>query len=71
MGTPRDADDAVAMLMRLSGCSHQVMTAAAAAVPMGLLDMTVIATVTFRTLSHAEVEAYWHAGETIGILVGL
>lgn len=66
LGKPRGVDDAIAMLMRLSGRSHQVMTAVAVAGPLGVLDVTVMTTVTFKTLSLAEVEAYWHTGESAG-----
>ncbi|MDH5447013.1 MAG: Maf-like protein [Gammaproteobacteria bacterium] len=62
LGKPSDREQAISMLNRLSGRSHQVMSAVA------LIDGEVrtkinISTVSFRTLSQEEIEAYWQTGE--------
>lgn len=63
LGKPRDAEDAVAMLLALSGRSHQVISAVA------LVDggrAEVLATVTeveFVALDRAQALAYWATGE--------
>jgi septum formation protein len=62
MGKPRDMEDAVAMLLGLSGRVHQVISAVAlvgahAAVRVSSSD------VKFRTLSAVECQAYWDTGE--------
>jgi septum formation protein len=62
-GKPRDRDDGLAMLGRLSGRTHQVLTAVALA---HLSEVTVrlsVSTVRFRELSHQECAAYWETGE--------
>ncbi len=66
LGKPRDADDAIATLMRLSGRTHEVMTAVCVAGPVGLLDVSVTTGVSFREISYAEAEAYWLTGEPSG-----
>ncbi|UCC55176.1 MAG: septum formation inhibitor Maf [Gammaproteobacteria bacterium] len=62
MGKPRDRDDALAMLLRLSGRTHQVISAVALA---GAHEAVRVSTsnVTFRTLTAAECQAYWETGE--------
>ncbi|KAA1176349.1 septum formation inhibitor Maf [Marinobacter salinexigens] len=63
LGKPDNHDDAVAMLGRLSGASHQVMTGVAV-VRNGLCKSTLVVTdVRFRELSEPEVEAYVFSGE--------
>jgi septum formation protein len=68
-GKPRDAADARRMLASLSGRSHQVMSAVALAGPGSdgavhhLLSTT---EVQMRTLSPAEIDAYWASGEPEG-----
>lgn len=63
LGKPRDADAAVAMLLALSGRSHEVISAVA------LVDgarEAVVATVTeveFVRLDRAQALAYWQTGE--------
>lgn len=62
MGKPHDREHGVAMLLALSGCTHQVMTAVALvgdreAVRLSTTD------VTFDTLDTAVCEAYWSSGE--------
>ena len=63
LGKPRDQEQAIDMLLRLSGKTHQVMTAVSL---VGAdLEKTALSNsfVTFRELSKAECEAYWHTGE--------
>ncbi len=63
-GKPGSAADGLAMLARLSGRTHTVLTAvvlaAAGAAPDSRLSTS---EVTFRALSHAECLAYWESGE--------
>jgi nucleoside triphosphate pyrophosphatase len=63
-GKPASAADGLAMLGRLSGRTHTVLTAVALAAP-GAEPVPRLSTseVTFRTLSHAECLAYWESGE--------
>jgi septum formation protein len=62
MGKPRDREDTLAMLQRLSGRSHRVISAVALA---GAREAARVSTsnVTFRTLTAAECQAYWETGE--------
>jgi septum formation protein len=63
-GKPASAADGLAMLKRLSGRTHTVLTAVALAAgeaaPHSRLSTS---EVTFRSLSHAECLAYWESGE--------
>jgi septum formation protein len=63
-GKPASAADGLAMLARLSGRTHTVLTAVALAAgdatPASRLSTS---EVTFRALSHAECLAYWESGE--------
>ncbi len=61
-GKPRDRDDAIAMLERLSGESHRVLTGVALVDDREATRLS-FSTVTFRPLSRAEVECYWDTGE--------
>lgn len=65
VGKPADADDAVAMLARLSGRTHQVHTAVA--VWSGGLTLTALVTtdVTFGDLTPDEIAAYVAMGESL------
>ncbi|MEN4643607.1 Maf family protein [Pantoea agglomerans] len=60
---PRDAADACAMLCKLSGHTHQVMTAVALADSQQALDCVVITDVTFRTLTATDIDDYIATGE--------
>jgi septum formation protein len=62
LGKPRDRAHGIEMLLRLSGRSHEVLTAVALA---GMREAVRLSTsrVTFRTLGRAECEAYWDTGE--------
>ncbi len=55
---PRDHSHACAMLHRLSGNTHQVMTAVAVADRSHILDCLVVTEVTFRPLSEKDIEEY-------------
>lgn len=65
MGKPLDKGDAVAMLRRLSGCSHRVLSAVALVGHQPGEHQVRLNTsiVTFRHLFEAECEAYWETGE--------
>lgn len=60
---PRDRDDALDMLARLSGSTHQVYTAVA--VTRGQRQQVSVcrSEVTFRDILPEEAERYWHTGE--------
>lgn len=66
IGKPHDGDDAIAMLLQLSGHTHKVMTAVSVVGVRGILDIVVETEVTFRELSFAEAKAYWQTGEPAG-----
>lgn len=65
LGKPEDEDDARAMLRRLSGRTHQVLTGVAVLDPeRGVEDTEAVATdVTFGRLADADVEWYVRSGE--------
>jgi septum formation protein len=63
LGKPRDEADAIAMLLRLSGKTHRVLTGVALRGPTGVADATSCTTVTFREISRDEACDYWHSGE--------
>jgi septum formation protein len=62
MGKPCDQDDAIAMLLSLSGRVHQVVSAVALA-GRQVAVRTSTSNVKFRTLTAAECQAYWNTGE--------
>lgn len=63
LGKPADGAEAVAMLQRLSGKTHQVMTAVAL-VSARQTDSCVVTTdVSFKTLTLEECHRYWNTGE--------
>jgi septum formation protein len=64
LGKPHDAAEAVSMLGRLSGRSHQVLTGVCLIGPDGRTDTAVASTtVEFRPLTAAEIETYVASGE--------
>jgi septum formation protein len=64
-GKPRDADDAMAMIRRLSGRTHQVFTAVALR-HRERIDVEVsVSKVTLRRLGAAEIERYVATGEPL------
>jgi septum formation protein len=63
LGKPRDREDGLAMLARLSGRSHHVLSAVAL-VSRGKLELALSESrVVFRSLLPQEAEAYWETGE--------
>jgi septum formation protein len=62
-GKPRDRDDGLAMLGRLSGRTHEVLTAVALANSRDVTLRLSVSTVRFRGLSPGECAAYWETGE--------
>ena len=64
-GKPRDADDAVRMLKRLSGRTHQVLTAVAVRFRDQIEVDVAASKVTLRRLAAAEIERYAATGEPL------
>lgn len=62
-GKPRDREEGLAMLGRLSGRTHGVLTAVALADARGVELRLSVSTVRFRGLSPQECAAYWETGE--------
>jgi septum formation protein len=62
-GKPRDRADALAMLARLGGRAHEVLTAVALADAHGIRQRLSASIVRMRALSEAERECYWSSGE--------
>ena len=62
LGKPATRGNAITMLQRLSGRSHQVMTGVAVVSRQQSVCVNV-SEVTFRELSLEEIEAYWDTGE--------
>jgi septum formation protein len=60
---PVDARDARRMLGALSGKTHQVLTAVALASTSVTEVLLSTSDVTFRSLTSAEIDAYWRTGE--------
>ena len=63
LGKPRNRAHAVAMLSRLSGRSHTVMTGMAVSWRGTLVSEVVEVGVTFRPLTHEEIARYVETGE--------
>lgn len=63
LGKPRDRGEALAMLGRLSGRTHEVLTAVALRDSRGMDTRLNTSRVTFRPLRGDEAERYWHTGE--------
>ena len=64
MGKPKDQVDALAMLMQLSGKTHQVYSAISVRGREHGQAVS-ITEVTFRHLKEQEILAYWHSGEPL------
>jgi septum formation protein len=62
LGKPRDRDDFLAMMNRLSGRSHKVLTGVALVGEKRESRLSV-SKVTFRPVSAQEAMAYWQSGE--------
>lgn len=63
LGKPRNRDEAVSMLLRLSGRRHFVLTGVALRGPDGVQTVLSSTEVYFREISQDEARAYWHSGE--------
>lgn len=63
LGKPRDRAEGLAMLARLSGREHQVLSAVALATPQRNAVKVQQSQVRFRTLSPDECAAYWETSE--------
>ncbi|MGH8403480.1 MAG: Maf family protein, partial [Gammaproteobacteria bacterium] len=64
LGKPRDRADGLAMLARLSGRTHQVLSGLAVWTPYGLRQALSTSTVAFRTITPEEAVIYWDSGES-------
>jgi septum formation protein len=62
-GKPASAEDAIALLLKLSGRSHEVLTAVALAARGEVNHRLSRSEVRFRHLSLTEAIAYWNTGE--------
>jgi septum formation protein len=62
LGKPKDQADAKTMLRLLSGATHQVFTAVSLRAS-GHDQVLSVTDVTFRSLTDAEIDAYWQTGE--------
>ena len=65
-GKPQDEADALAMLDRLSGRTHNVVTGVALSWNDGEQTALSSSEVRFRQISPAEALAYWQSGEPVG-----
>ena len=63
LGKPRDAEQAAAMLRRLQGTTHRVLTGVCLCGPFGEESFTAAASVTFYPMTEAEIAAYVATGE--------
>ena len=63
LAKPRDRADGLAMLGRLSGRTHQVLTAVALASATGVAFRLSASEVRLRRVTEAECAAYWASGE--------
>ena len=63
LGKPTDADDAVEMLLALSGRSHRVLTGVALKTPQGTQTVLSVTDVRFREIGRDEAIRYWQSGE--------
>ena len=62
-GKPVDADDALRMLSRLSGQTHQVITGVAVVSAGDMKTVHSVTDVRFREISTDEARHYWQSGE--------
>jgi septum formation protein len=66
LGKPQDRDHGLAMLARLAGRTHEVLSAIAVVTGTRVLTRLSRSTVIFRALSTEECAAYWLTGEPLG-----
>ena len=65
LGKPVDEADAIKMLLRLSGKTHQVITGVAVISSRGEDVLSVVSDVKFADLTPSQCQAYWRTGEPI------
>ena len=63
LGKPKDKADALAMLGKLSGRAHEVLTGIAVRGPHGTTTALSNTDVYFREIGRDEARAYWQSGE--------
>lgn len=63
LGKPADREQGLAMLAGLSGRAHSVITSVAVCRGDSLRQRSVMTQVWFRSLTRAEMSAYWDTGE--------
>lgn len=63
LGKPRDFDDFAAMMERLSGRAHGVVTSVVLATHQAVETRVVESRVVFAELSPEQIRAYWQSGE--------
>ncbi len=63
LGKPAGMNDAIAMLLQLSGRTHEVLTAIALRSAAELKVAVSRSAVRFRSIDHSEARAYWETGE--------
>ena len=63
LGKPSGMKDAIAMLLRLSGRAHEVLTAVALRTVTGSEVKVSRSVVTFRSIDSSEARAYWETAE--------
>jgi septum formation protein len=63
LGKPAGMSDAIAMLLELSGRTHEVLTAVALRTAAGLKVKVSHSEVTFRCIESGEARLYWETGE--------
>lgn len=63
LAKPADRDDAIRMLLEMSGRTHEVLTGVAVANSAGVQVACSRTAVTFRPIDAAEAGAYWDTGE--------
>jgi septum formation protein len=66
IGKPAGMNDAIAMLLELSGRTHEVLTAVALRTAAELQVTVSRSEVTFRSIDPGEARAYWETGEPAG-----
>ena len=65
LGKPTDAAHGQAMLRRLAGRTHDVLSAIALVTDSGVHTALSESHVTMAPLTDADIEAYWHTGEPV------
>jgi septum formation protein len=63
LGKPAGLNDAIAMLLQLSGRTHEVLTAVALRSAAGIEVKVSHSMVTIRSIDLSEARAYWETGE--------